>query len=66
MMREKLERIALSPDDDAHVLRWLAMDALRPHQDQISAALLQIATAPEDVKAEQLRAIARAALGEEK
>lgn len=63
-MREKLERIATSPDDDARALRWLAMDALRSHLDATGAALLRIASMPEDVRADQLRAIARAALGE--
>lgn len=62
-MKEALERIANTPDDRAHVLRWLAMDALRSHLDATGAALLRIASMPEDVRADQLRTIARAALG---
>ena len=63
-MNEALERISTSPDDDAHALRWLAMDALRSHLDATGATLLRIASMPEDVRADQLRTIARAALGE--
>lgn len=63
-MKEALERIVNTPDDRAHVLRWLAMDALRARLDAPDAALLRIASAADDVSVNQLKAIARAALGE--
>ena len=63
-MNEALERISTSPDDDAHALRWLAMDALRARLEAGDAALLRIAAAADDVSADQLKMMARAALGE--